>query len=145
MVLNSVPLVISGVEASWRRLLDLPGLLIWRGASQPLRLPKRTQDTRARTRSSALLAGAADASEQPEGGGDLRGHLCRPAAARFQVRQLPPAAADLHRRSRLVFRRGDDAVHFFSPRFLPAHKGLVDRATGVVLVLLGVRLIAGAW
>jgi len=146
VVLNSVPWLNLGLKLLGGAYLIFLGFLIWRGASQPLRLPETDTDARTHTFFRSFWLGLLAQMSNPKAA-----VIYASIFAALLPREFPVFVNFLLPLLIFIVEAGwysavAMTLSTSSPRaFYVRSKVWIDRATGVVMLLLGVRLIAGAW
>ena len=146
LVLNSVPWLNLGLKLLGGAYLMFLGFLIWRGAGQPLRLAETDTDARAPTFVRSFWLGLLTQVSNPKAA-----VIYASIFAALLPREFPAFVNFLLPLLIFIVEAGwysavAMTLSTSSPRaFYVRSRGWIDRATAVVLVLLGVRLIAGAW
>lgn len=146
VALNSVPWLNLGLKLLGGAYLILLGFLIWRGARQPLRLPETDTDTRAQAFFRSFWLGLLTQVSNPKAA-----VIYASIFAALLPREFPAFVNLLLPLLIFIVEAGwysavAMTLSTSSPRaFYLRSKVWIDRATGVVMGLLGLRLLAGAW
>ena len=146
LVLNSVPWLNLGLKLLGGAYLMFLGFLIWRGAGQQLRLAETDTAARAPTFVRSFWLGLLTQVSNPKAA-----VIYASIFAALLPREFPAFVNFLLPLLIFIVEAGwysavAMTLSTSSPRaFYVRSRGWIDRATAVVLILLGVRLIAGAW
>ena len=146
MVLNTVPWANLGLKLLGGVYLIFLGYLIWRGAKLPLSLPDTEVQSRTNSLARSFWLGLLTQVSNPKAA-----VIYASIFAALLPRQVPVFVNFLLPALIFIVEAGWYAVVAMAlstaaPRAAYVRlKVWIDRATGVVMVLLGARLLAGAW
>lgn len=146
VVLNSVPWVDLGLKLLGGAYLILLGCLIWRGASRPLHLPDSSMEVRTRTFFRSFWLGLLTQASNPKAA-----VIYASIFASLLPREVPRFVNFLLPLLIFIVEAGwysavAMTLSTTSPRALYLRsKVWIDRTTGGVMILIGVRLVAAAW